>query len=200
MRTFILRARTAPTSDTFIDKFIINGDNHFEVVCHVIVNSLLVSKQTREDVILHIVCEGSPEPTKIITIDSGEVGNLGGFDEKTITGFIKQILSKTGKMDKNEIRNIRNGVSVSKRSFESLIRDLSGKQTVYMLSRKGTDIRNIDLQSDSCFIFTDHIPMQKNTIKLLKRIGVKMISLGPKVLFASQCIVLVNNEIDRNCF
>ena len=39
--------------------------------------------------------------------------------------------------------------------------------------------------------------MPKKTEKLLERIGAKKIKLGPKMLFASHCIVIVHNELDR---
>ncbi len=197
MRTFVLRARTAPTATRVFDKFLTDPENHLEVVCHVITNSLLVSKRTREDVILHIVCEGAPEPTKIITLTSAEIGSLGGFDEQTIYNLLKNTLQKSMALGNDEIRSTQSGISIRKYSFEKLIRDLVKQQNVYILSKKGKDIRETKLENDSCFIFTDHIPMQKNTLKLLKRIGVKDISLGPKMLFASQCIVLIHNEIDR---
>ncbi|MEK6193153.1 MAG: tRNA (pseudouridine(54)-N(1))-methyltransferase TrmY, partial [Deltaproteobacteria bacterium] len=42
----------------------------------------------------------------------------------------------------------------------------------------------------------DHIPMPKKSFNSLKRLGAQKISLGPKMLFASQCIVLINNQLD----
>src|SRR5690606_41359285 len=47
-----------------------------------------------------------------------------------------------------------------------------------------------------CFLLTDHIPMPKNSISGLKRLGAEAISLGPRMLFASQCVVLIHNELD----
>ncbi|NMV94424.1 tRNA (pseudouridine(54)-N(1))-methyltransferase TrmY, partial [Vibrio cholerae] len=48
-----------------------------------------------------------------------------------------------------------------------------------------------------CFILTDHIPMPKKSGNSMKRLGVEKISLGPKMLFASQCVTLIHNEIDH---
>ena len=48
-----------------------------------------------------------------------------------------------------------------------------------------------------CFLLTDHIPMPKNTFHTLDRLGAKKISLGSKMLFASQCVVLVHHELDQ---
>ena len=46
-------------------------------------------------------------------------------------------------------------------------------------------------------VFTDHLTMPKKTDRFLSRLGAKPISVGPKMLLATQCIVLVHNELDR---
>jgi tRNA (pseudouridine54-N1)-methyltransferase len=65
------------------------------------------------------------------------------------------------------------------------------------LAEGGEDIRTLQPAEDGCFLFTDHIPMQKKTLSLLSRLGVRQLSLGPRMLFASHCMVLVHNELDR---
>jgi tRNA (pseudouridine54-N1)-methyltransferase len=39
--------------------------------------------------------------------------------------------------------------------------------------------------------------MPKKTVTGLKRKGVNTISLGKKMLFASQCVVLLHDQLDR---
>jgi tRNA pseudouridine-54 N-methylase len=48
-----------------------------------------------------------------------------------------------------------------------------------------------------CFLLTDHVPLPRNLRKSLLRRGVEPVSLGPVMLRASQCVVLVLNEYDR---
>jgi len=43
----------------------------------------------------------------------------------------------------------------------------------------------------------DFIGIPKNTEKLLKRLDAEKIKLGPVMLMASQCPILVHNELDR---
>ncbi|MFT6909916.1 MAG: tRNA (pseudouridine54-N1)-methyltransferase [Oleiphilaceae bacterium] len=38
--------------------------------------------------------------------------------------------------------------------------------------------------------------MPKKSFNSLKRLGTQHINLGPKMLFASQCVVLIHNELD----
>ena len=68
---------------------------------------------------------------------------------------------------------------------------------IHLLDRKGDDIREIDLAEDAVFILTDHIPMPPKQAKSLVNRGARAISLGPKMLHASQCVVLIQNEYDR---
>ncbi len=89
------------------------------------------------------------------------------------------------------------GLYISAYGFEKLIGSLIEHRSVYLLDRKGEDIRTTELETNPVFILSDHLAMPKNNIKSLKRQGLKMISLGKKMLFASQCVVLINHELDR---
>jgi tRNA (pseudouridine54-N1)-methyltransferase len=64
------------------------------------------------------------------------------------------------------------------------------------MDKKGDNIRELAFAENPCFLLTDHIPMPKKSYNSLKRLGAQKISLGPKMLFASQCIVLINNQLD----
>jgi tRNA (pseudouridine54-N1)-methyltransferase len=65
------------------------------------------------------------------------------------------------------------------------------------MDRKGTSIREQPFEDNPCFLLTDHIPMPKNTLHGLERQGTKKISLGSRMLFASQCVVLIHHELDQ---
>ena len=196
MRIFALRLRRGPTSAEYIEKSI-GGDNHFEIAAHGIANAFYISKHIRRDIVFHTVLEGPPCPPIIVSLDSREEVDIGGFDEKTILSLIKTALNGSSSLKPNETYDAGPGLRVTRRSFESLVREISAVYPTFILSRKGTDIRGTDIPGDCCFLLTDHIPMQKKTFHLLERLGVKKISLGPTTLFTSQCIVLVHNELDR---
>jgi tRNA (pseudouridine54-N1)-methyltransferase len=65
-----------------------------------------------------------------------------------------------------------------------------------MLDRKGTLVAEQVFGDNPCFLLTDHIPMPKKTFGSLERLGAKHISLGPRMLFASQCVVLIHHALD----
>ncbi|MEE8441638.1 MAG: tRNA (pseudouridine(54)-N(1))-methyltransferase TrmY [Spirochaetia bacterium] len=196
MRVFVLRARKGPTSPAAVGKTMGYPD-HFEVIAHSIVSALLISKRTRDDVVFHAVLEGRPAPPVTATFDSSSMGPLGGFDEATIADLFRRILRPAATLGKEEQLEVEPGVRLRKISFEALVKGLSRKMPVYLLDRKGEDIRTAELVGDCAFIFTDHIPMQKKTLSLLRRLGVTGLSLGPRALFAAHCITLVHNALDR---
>ena len=67
----------------------------------------------------------------------------------------------------------------------------------YVMDRKGTPIRDEAFGDNPCFLLTDHIPMPKKSFNSLERLGAKKITLGPRMLFASQCVVLIQHELDQ---
>lgn len=196
MRVFILRARKGPTSPAAVAKTMGYPD-HFEVIAHSVVSALMISKQTRDDVVFHIVLEGNPVPPVTVTFNSASMGSLGGFDEAMIAEVFRRILKPAADLAKEESLEVEPGIQLYKISFEALVKGLSGRMPIYLLDKKGEDLRTAEFVGDCAFIFTDHIPMQKKTLSLLKRLGVRGLSLGPKVLFAAHCITLVHNELDR---
>jgi len=66
-----------------------------------------------------------------------------------------------------------------------------------VMDRKGLPIHEQVFDENPCFLLTDHIPMPKNTLRGLERLGAKKLTLGSRMLFASQCIVLIHHELDR---
>ncbi len=196
MRVFVLRARKGPTAAERVPESF-GPPSHFEVICHSLANALFVSKGVRDDVVFHLVLEGGTEAPKIITFRCGELYHLGGFDEKAMAAAVSRALAASRGLAMGSTRNVAEGLSVTRQSFERLVRELAAAYPTYLLAENGEDIRTAALEEDGCFLFTDHIPMQKKTLSLLSRLGVRHLSLGPRMLFASHCMVLVHNELDR---
>ena len=92
---------------------------------------------------------------------------------------------------------VDSGVYIAKRSFEQLVREKSATGPLYYLQPRGEDIRSREFSLPAAFVFSDHLSMPKKTDKYLARLGACPVSVGPRRLFASQCIVLVHNELDR---
>ena len=86
---------------------------------------------------------------------------------------------------------------VEKKSFLHVVEELAedGKQ-VFVLDKKGKDLRELKIESNPVFILGDHEGIPKKELKRLKEMTVP-VSIGNKVYFASQVVAIVNNELDR---
>ncbi|EIZ1007524.1 tRNA (pseudouridine(54)-N(1))-methyltransferase TrmY [Vibrio vulnificus] len=195
MRTFVLRARAAPTNSRALLEGVGN-EAHTEILAHTLMNTMFVAQSHRQDVVVHLVLESTKDFSRTITIHSNEVSNVGGFHEANLLNIVVRALDASTGMGKEELRNVEPGVTVRTISFERLVQQLAEDHQLYMLEKKGEFVRDIRFAANPCFLLTDHIPMPKKTFNSLKRLGTQNISLGPKMLFASQCVTLIQNELD----
>lgn len=196
MRIFVLKAHKAPT-DSALFLAAVGLNAHVEILAHALMNALFISKSHRADVIVHLVLESSRDYSRTITFTASEVGDLGGFGEQALLSSIARALDAARDLKKAATVKVEAGVKVRALSFEHLIKELSENYPVYLLDRKGVDIRTVEFAGDVCFLLTDHIPIARKTLNSIKRLGATKISLGPRMLFAAQCIVLIHNELDR---
>ncbi|EGQ8138544.1 tRNA (pseudouridine(54)-N(1))-methyltransferase TrmY [Vibrio cholerae] len=196
MRSFILRARSAPTdSQRLLDE--IGGKCHTEILAHCMMNSLFTAQSHREDVVIHLVLESTRDYSRTITVEANEISDVGGFHEAAFIALLVKALDASVGMGKEQTRVVQPGLTVRTISFEALLGELAEHHSLYMMDKKGDSIRDIKIGPNPCFILTDHIPMPKKSGNSMKRLGVEKISLGPKMLFASQCVTLIHNEIDH---
>jgi len=114
-------------------------------------------------------------------------------DEKSIAKIINDCIKKAASSKEVEVYE---GVYVSKKSFEDLIKSAKDK-TIYYLHEKGADIRKTEIVENSLFVLGDHIGIPKKTENFIERMGAIKISLGPLSYLSSQCVTIVLNEIDR---
>ena len=196
MRQFILRARKGPSSPGFaLDN--LPGLGHLEIVAHCISNALFYSGHIRPGVVIHVVLDGPSSPPKTVRFESDRLGSLAGFDERSICMALDQALACGRRLATGEEARAAEGIFVSKLGFEPLVRQQSSAGALYYLRPKGGDIRQVDLALPATFVFSDHLGMPKKADRYLERLGAIPLSVGPKMLFASQCIVLAHNELDR---
>ena len=196
MRIFVLRARSAPTnSRDLLDA--VGKDAHTEILAHTLMNAIFVAQSHRADVQVHLVLEKSQDYSRTISFTSNDMSGIGGFHEQALLAKIAKSLDVSVGMGKEESRQVEAGIIVRTISFERLVQELAVNHPLYVLDKKGTPVRGKAIARAPCFILTDHIPMPKNTLKGLERLGAEKLSLGSKMLFASQCVVLIHYEMDH---
>jgi len=196
MRTFVLRARAAPTDSRKL-LAAIGQEAHPEILAHTLMNAIFVAQSHRPDVVVHLVLESTQDYSRAIRFEANAMHDIGGFDERALLGKIARALDVSAGMGKEQERPVESGVSVHTVSFERLVQELAEDHQLFVMDRKGTPIEEQGFADNPCFLLTDHIPMPKKTFNSLERLGTKKISLGPKMLFASQCVVLIHHALDQ---
>lgn len=195
MRTFVLRARAAPTeSQKLLGS--VGSDAHTEILAHTLMNAIFVAQSHRADVTVYLVLESTLDFSRTIRFDANAMHNIGGFHEQALLGKVAKALDTSKGMGKEETRPVESGVSVRTLSFERLVQELAVDHQLFVMDPKGTSIREHVFEGHPCFLLTDHIPMPKKILPSLERIGAKKIALGKMMLFASQCVVLIHHELD----
>ena len=199
MREFVYYSKSAVTAGNMI-KDDLKAAGRMDIVCNVIIAAFFTSNAMREDVKFHLIFDGPPNAPRHLILESNSEMPI---SKKNVAGLIKKLLYKSP--DKGGLLEIVPGSSIERKSFEHVIKELDKEgKDVLLLDGKGKDIREVGLsqRDDSgeplrqpVFIIGDHegFPSDKN--KFLKKID--KISVGPKVLFASQVITILHNEIDR---
>lgn len=196
MRSFVLRARAAPTDSQKLLASV-GTDAHTEILAHALMNAIFVAQSHRADVVVYLVLESTQDYSRTVRFEVDAMRELDGFHEQALLGKVAKALDASRGMGKEETRPVESGVTVRTVSFERLVQQLAEDHQLFVMDRKGTSIRAQEFQDNPCFLLTDHIPMPKKTFHSLERLGAKKIALGSTMLFASQCIVLIHHELDQ---
>lgn len=197
MREFIYYSKTAPTAGNYI-KDDLQKSGRLDIAIHSIIAAFFLSHKMREDVKLHLCFAGLPDPPKHLELKPVTEGKTGVdkiyLSKKNIEGVIKRMLYKHKEGTKNEVYP---GYWIEKKSFLKVAEELQDDgKSLYILDPKGEDIRTVEIEENPVFIIGDHLGLPGKELKRLKKMCTP-VSIGKKTYFASQTIVVVNNEIDR---
>ena len=196
MRTFVLRARAAPTDSARLLASV-GREAHTEILAHTLMNAIFVAQSHRADVTIYLVLESTQDFSRTIRFDANAMHDIGGFDEGALLGKVAKALDASSGMGKDESRPVESGVTVRTVAFERLVQELAEDHQLFVMDPKGKSIREQVFGRNPCFLLTDHIPLPKKILPSLERMGAKRLTLGSKMLFASQCVVLIHHELDQ---
>jgi len=188
MRHFIYFSATAPTSGNFDLKDLMKA-GRLDIAIHSFIQAVFLSNSVRDNVVFHFIFYGMPDPPKHIEIHSKEEVSI---SKKDVGNLLKKILYK-GRDKKTEVLP---GCFVEKKSFLKVVEELKEENEIFILDKKGEDIRDIKIPENCVFILGDHKGLPQKEMKRLKKVLTSVI-IGPKIYFASQTVAIVNNELDR---
>ena len=191
MREFIYYSKDAVTTGKF-DTTNLMKAGRMDIACNVLISALFLSNDIREDVRFHMIFDGPPRPPVHLIFEYDKEIPI---SKKDIGGLIKRMLYKAP-IEQGKVVRVFPGCFVEKKSFEALVKELDKEgKNVFLLDGKGEDIREIEIKGNEAYIIGDQDGFPKEKRHFLKRID--KISIGPRVLFASQVITIIHNEIDR---
>jgi len=189
MRHFVYFSKNAVTTGNFNTNELMKA-GRMDIVIHVIIASFFLSHGFREDVKMHLVFYGPPNPPRHIEI---KITKELEISKKDIGNLIKKILYKYKEGKKTEVFP---GCFIEKKSFLNVIEELENQgKKIFVLDKKGESLRDVKIPKESVFVLGDHDGLPKKELKRLKKSS-KSISIGPKVYFASQVVSVLNNELD----
>jgi tRNA (pseudouridine54-N1)-methyltransferase len=199
MREFIYYSKNAVTTGNFNLTNLMKA-GRMDIACNIVIMSFFVSHAMRQDVKLHLIFDGPPDKPKHIEMFPGKklegVEKQVDISKKDIAGLIKKMLYKYKKGLKNEVFP---GYSIEKKSFADLVNDLTDEgKTLFILDKKGTDIREAEVPEGAVFVLGDQDGIPKQELKRIKgHTDIRKVSVGPYMLFASQALTVLQNELDR---
>ncbi len=187
MREFIYFSQKARTSGNFGDDLMKAG--RMDIVINVIIASLFLSHKLRENVHIHLIFNGPPNPPMHLEfISNAEMP----ISKKDVAGLIKRMLYKCREGRRIEVFP---GCFIEKKSFSKLVDELEKQnKKIFILDSKGKFIRDFsnDELGEGVFVLGDHDGLPKKEMKKFKN----KISIGSKTYFASHCLIVIHHEMD----
>ncbi|MFB6226024.1 MAG: tRNA (pseudouridine(54)-N(1))-methyltransferase TrmY, partial [Candidatus Paceibacteria bacterium] len=165
-----------------------------DIAIHSLIQGIFHSHNFREDTKFHLFLYGMPDPPKHVEIQPNEDLTL---SKKDVGDLLKKVLYKFKEGQKTEVLP---GCTVEKKSIVKEVEEMAENgQKIFLLDKKGEDLREVEIPPNSVFIFGDHEGLPKKEAKRLKKSATPL-SVGPKMYFASQTVAIVHNELDRRGF
>jgi len=161
-----------------------------DIAIHSFIQGVFLSHDFRRDIVFHFVFYGMPDPPKHIEIQITENTPI---NKKDVGNIIQKLLYKYKKGEKNEVFP---GCFIEKKALLPLIEELLiQKKEIFILDKRGKNIRKVKINKDPVFVLGDHNGLPRKELKRLKAIA-QLVSVGDKMYFASQVVAIVNNELD----
>jgi len=187
MREFVLFSRQGATAPNFSASDL--GRAGLDIVARCVSAAFLVSSHIRRDVVLHVFLGGPPSPPVYLRFDGNGLRSL----DPREYGIGQVLQSALGSLKGGRSPE---GVTATKISFEYFVRKHCTNKRLFVLEEGGRDIDETDLK-DAAFILGDKIGLPKKEEIFVERHGAVKLSIGPTRYFTSQCIIVLNYELDR---
>ena len=181
MREFILYSRLGKTDSNWIN---LHDAGRLDIVYECTIASLFLSHAIRKNVLFHAILNGPPNPPQHLQIEGATLHDV-RTDQQTWTNILKKLL--TGKQHP--------GITLTKTSFETLLKTKAKESQIYVLEEHGKPITETAISDKPVFVLGDHVGLPKKVEGYALRYGEK-ISLGKQPYLAATCITVLNYLLD----
>src|SRR3546814_18744556 len=96
MRTFVLRARAAPTDSRKLLASV-GQEAHTEILAHTLMNAIFVAPSHRPDVTVSLVLASTRDFSRKIRIEANSMHDSAGFDQLALLGQIATDIHSTAR-------------------------------------------------------------------------------------------------------
>ena len=186
-KAFILKASEGRTAPDFSLKSLAGTGGRMDLICRCIVATVQAPSGLSHDVKISVVLEGPPDPPLTITFNGSSM-------ERAPSGEVAAAELIMGVMKgKNML-----GISAERKTFENVVMEYRDAGfSLYYLHEEGED--SIEMKGNfgekSVFILGDQKGLDPKSERFLDQLKAKRVSLGPYSYLASQCITLVNAQL-----
>jgi len=201
VKHIVVIGNKAVTTPEFSLNDIPGSSGRIDILCRSVNSAFLLSHGIRRDIRLHLIMRGEGDPPKIITLDGKFLRHINP-DERSTGALLKIALKRGVGLKRGTVQRSTPGITVRKGDFHDLIEDGSFDSIIY-LHETSNDLRKMHetledwIKKETLFVLGDHIGVKKEDEEILEEFGAKKVSLGPRVLHADHCIIILLNEIDR---
>jgi len=196
LRRFVVLGQKATTDATFSLDDVPGTTGRLDVLLRALPAALLVSHGLRRDTVVYLVLynngEGAPRTVRI----DGRTASYLRPDERAMAGRIRAMLGTDA--EGCAFGSERQGMAIADGGLDSVLADLTGEETLYVLDEAGDDVRGRSIDRvHPVFFVGDHLGFDPGVRARLDAEGAKAVRVGPISLHADQAIVLMQSELDR---
>ena len=153
MRRFIITGHKAVADGSFKLDDLGGGGGRVDILCRCVNSSFVLSHKIRTDAEIYLIMEAGDDCPKTVRIDGSTVRYLNP-DERSTASLIRNACLKKVPAGKELVSSP--GVSVSRRGFADVVKDLEGKGTFVYLKEDGTDIRDFEFPENPIYVLGDN--------------------------------------------
>src|SRR3989344_4772550 len=163
MRHLIYFSNSAVTSGNALAQRDLMQAVRMDIAIHSFIQGVFLSHDFRKDVKFHFIFYGMPDPPKHIEI---QVNDELSLSKKDVGSLIQKILYKSGDKKVEPLP----GCFVEKKSFLKVIDELINQgNEIFILDKKGEDLRKVKISENCVFILGDHEGLPKKELKRIKQ-------------------------------